>query len=301
MRHERGIDTAGDLASGKGHRDENFPVASWLIARATAPSILAFYRFARTADDVADHATPGAGAKSSRCSTGWSDACSGADDAEPDARGAARSAGRARARRRAMPLDLLTAFRLDVTKLRYRDWDDLMDYCRYSAMPVGRFVLDVHGEAASDLARHRRALRGPAGDQPSAGLRQGLSHPRPRLYPARRLRRRGPDARGAGRSQGACRAACRYPPLDARTVGLLRISSTFSRQIADLRLALEVAVIQRLAITLTGFLARRDPLSERVHLGKTGFARVGALGVAQGLAQRLLRLAGAKPVLGNAP
>src|SRR5439155_7134184 len=42
--------------------------------------------------------------------------------------------------------DLLTAFRMDVTKLRYRDWDDLMNYCTYSAMPVGRFVLDVHGE-----------------------------------------------------------------------------------------------------------------------------------------------------------
>src|SRR5665647_580385 len=43
--------------------------------------------------------------------------------------------------------DLLKAFRLDATKLRYRDWDDLMGYCTYSAMPVGRFVLDVHGES----------------------------------------------------------------------------------------------------------------------------------------------------------
>ena len=43
-------------------------------------------------------------------------------------------------------LDLLEAFRRDVTKSRYADWDDLMDYCRYSANPVGRFVLDVHGE-----------------------------------------------------------------------------------------------------------------------------------------------------------
>ena len=33
-----------------------------------------------------------------------------------------------------------------MTKLRYANWDELMDYCRYSAMPVGRFVLDVHGE-----------------------------------------------------------------------------------------------------------------------------------------------------------
>ena len=36
---------------------------------------------------------------------------------------------------------------MDVTKLRYRDWDDLIGYCTYSAMPVGRFVLDVHGES----------------------------------------------------------------------------------------------------------------------------------------------------------
>ena len=38
---------------------------------------------------------------------------------------------------------------MDVTKLRYRDWDDLINYCSYSAMPVGRFVLDVHGESRS--------------------------------------------------------------------------------------------------------------------------------------------------------
>ena len=46
-------------------------------------------------------------------------------------------------------LDLLEAFRRDVTKLRYADWAELMDYCRYSAAPVGRFVLDVHGEPST--------------------------------------------------------------------------------------------------------------------------------------------------------
>ena len=53
-------------------------------------------------------------------------------------------------------LDLLEAFRRDVTKLRYANWDELMDYCRYSAMPVGRFVLDVHGEVARHLAGRMR-------------------------------------------------------------------------------------------------------------------------------------------------
>ena len=45
-----------------------------------------------------------------------------------------------------MPPICSEAFRRDVTKLRYADWGELMDYCRYSAMPVGRYVLDVHGE-----------------------------------------------------------------------------------------------------------------------------------------------------------
>src|SRR5437762_7725043 len=36
---------------------------------------------------------------------------------------------------------------MDVTKLPYRDWDDLMNYCSFSAMPVGRYVLDLHGES----------------------------------------------------------------------------------------------------------------------------------------------------------
>ena len=48
---------AADLASGKGSGDENFPVASHLVSARHRPAILAFYRFARIADDVADHPT----------------------------------------------------------------------------------------------------------------------------------------------------------------------------------------------------------------------------------------------------
>jgi len=47
--------TAGELRSGKGHRDENFPVASWLIDARHRGIILAFYEFVRVADDIADH------------------------------------------------------------------------------------------------------------------------------------------------------------------------------------------------------------------------------------------------------
>jgi squalene synthase HpnC len=136
---------AAALQSGKGHRDENFPVASFLIHPRYRDTILAFYRFARAADDVADNATANADVKLILL-----------DEMRRTLRGeadTAAEAGRLRAiiAKRGLDaqhgLDLLDAFSLDVTKLRYRDWDDLMDYCRLSAMPVGRFVLDVHGES----------------------------------------------------------------------------------------------------------------------------------------------------------
>ena len=50
---------------------------------------------------------------------------------------------------------------MDVTKLRYENWDEVIHYCRYSAMPVGRFMLDVHGESTSTW---------PASDALCAGL-----------------------------------------------------------------------------------------------------------------------------------
>ena len=49
--------SASELRSGKTHRDENFPVASWIIHPRHRALILAFYNFVRTADDIADHAT----------------------------------------------------------------------------------------------------------------------------------------------------------------------------------------------------------------------------------------------------
>src|SRR6185312_17187302 len=139
-----GMSGIAELQSGKGHRDENFPVASFLISPRHRPPVMAFYRFVRAADDVADHPAAPADHKLELLE-GMRASLMGESGA--DAHGVALR--RELERRKLAPthaLDLLEAFRRDVTKLRYRDWPDLLDYCRYSAMPVGRFVLDVHGE-----------------------------------------------------------------------------------------------------------------------------------------------------------
>ena len=136
---------ANDFRSSKGYRDENFPVASWLIHARHRALILAFYEFVRSADDIADHPSLSAQQKVEMLDRMEADLL-GASDGSPEAAALRRAlAERGMSPRHAQ--DLLKAFRLDATKLRYRDWDDLIGYCAYSAMPVGRFVLDVHGES----------------------------------------------------------------------------------------------------------------------------------------------------------
>lgn len=281
-----------DTGSGKSHRDENFPVASTLIAPRHRAPIMAFYDFVRAADDISDHPTLSPQEKLDlldRLEEGLTSA-PGAGGAEPVAARlrdicAERDLDRQHAR------DLLTAFRRDITKLRYDDWSDLIDYCRYSAMPVGRFVLDVHGEnrartwtandalcAALQIINH---LQDCAGDYRSLD----------RVY----LTRDALAAHGATVEMlGAPRAA---PPLLAairdlneKTARLLEgEAAPFPDLIDDTRLSMEVGAIHALAERLVARLQTADPLSEKVHDGKLAFALTGARGAIGALLRRLRR------------
>jgi len=279
------------LRSGKGHRDENFPVASFLIQPRHRGAILAFYNFVRTADDIADHASLPPDEKLrllDRLEAGLTG--TGAGAAGEDA--AALRLRAALAERNLSPKhaqDLIAAFRLDVTKLRYRDWDDLISYCALSAMPVGRFVCDVHGES--------RAVW-PLNDALCAAL-QIINHLQDCKDDYRNLDRVyvPQDALAASGARveelGAARAApalldCLHR-LAARTERLLADSDEFALAIADRRLALEVAVINTLAHRLTHLLRTRDPLSERVHLALPAVAGLTVLGILRGTSRRLGR------------
>src|SRR3569623_1270935 len=142
--------SANQLRSGKTHRDENFPVASWIIHPRHRALLLAFYNFVRTADDVADHATLSAEDKLAKLDLREAELL-GRGDSQPEAV-RLREAFAERAMPPRHALDLLVAFRMDVTKLRYENWDEVIHYCRYSAMPEGRFMIGVHGESTSTWA-----------------------------------------------------------------------------------------------------------------------------------------------------
>ena len=278
---------AGELRSGKGHRDENFPVASKLVHPRHRGIILAFYEFVRTADDIADHTTltePEKLALLERLEQSL------LGNSEEDREGVALR--KALAKRELPPRhaqDLLTAFRLDVTKRRYADWDDLIAYCTYSAMPVGRFVLDVHGEG-------RETWR--ASDPLCAAL-QIINHLQDcgkdyrdldRVYvPLDALAEAGTsvEALGEPRASPALRACLRK--LAVRTEGLLAQGRPLSAVVHDTRLGLEISVIQTFAEHLVRVLQARDPLSEPVHLTKPATARLGVLALAKGLIGRFSR------------
>jgi squalene synthase HpnC len=274
--------SAAAFASGKGHRDENFPVASRLVRPELRAPILAFYRFARAADDVADHARAGTEEKLQQLAR--LEAGLRGDAASPE--GASLHAIlQARGLSDRHALDLLEAFRRDVTQRRYADWAELMDYCRYSAAPVGRFVLDVHGEPS---------VLWPANDALCTAL-QVINHLQDcakdyrsldRVYlPLDVLAAHGTTAEALGAPQASPALRMAIEELSRRTNTLLDQSRPFAGKIADRRLALEVGVIQALAESLAKRLIRRDPLSERVHhhpVEVIGLALRGGLGVVAG-------------------
>jgi hydroxysqualene synthase len=284
---------AGELRSGKGHRDENFPVASHLINPRFRAPILAFYEFVRVADDIADHASLAPDRKLELLDR-LEGSLLGSHDADPEGvRLRATLAERALTPRHAQ--DLLNAFRLDVTKLRYANWDELMHYCSLSAMPVGRYVLDVHGES-------RATWR--ASDAICAAL-QIINHIQDCRKDYRDLDRVYVPLdymAAAGTSVAALDAPRASPEMLAclhklveRTAGLLRDGYPLPDQIRDFRLSLEISVIHRLASSLVRTLMARDPLHDKVHLKSLGFAGVGMLGVLQGLWRRLGRRGAVSP------
>ncbi len=253
--------------SGKDRGDENFPVGSLLISRALRPHVHAFYAFARNADDIADSESLSPDDKIARLDVMEAVLLGQRDTGAPSAlRLRASLAATGVTARHAT--DLLIAFRRDATKRRYATWDELHDYCRYSAMPVGRHVLDLHGEGRATQA---------ASDALCTSL-QVLNHLQDcakdlaaldRCYlPLDLLTQHGATVEDlrAARETAGLRAV--FTALLDRVDALNTEAAALPRHTRDRRLRLETAVIVGLAHRLTRRLRRGDPLATRVKLTK---------------------------------
>jgi phytoene synthase len=134
---------------------ENFPVASLLLPKRLRSPVEIIYRFARSADDIADEGADPDDVRLRKLSVyprALARIAAGETPAEPLFADVARIV-----REHALPLalfgDLISAFAQDVTKKRYADFRELLDYCRRSANPVGRLLLHLFKRTSeTDLA-----------------------------------------------------------------------------------------------------------------------------------------------------
>lgn len=131
---------------------ENFPVASLIVPRRLRPAVLAVYRFARAADDIADEGDAAAATRLANLARFERslDAIANGERSHDEPFTALAKA----VREHALPIeplrDLLSAFRQDVTTTRYPNIEALLDYCRRSANPVGRLVLHLYRAARAE-------------------------------------------------------------------------------------------------------------------------------------------------------
>ncbi len=261
-----------ETSSGKGARDENFPVGSWLLAPRLRPHIALFYAYARAIDDIADNPDLAPADKVARLEE-FEAAITGKVKGTPGFEKADRLR-RSLLETGVSPVhcvDLVSAFKQDATKLRYRDWDDLMDYCNRSAAPVGRYLLDLHGESKDGYA---------ASDALCNAL-QVINHLQDCKVDYLRLDRvyLPLDWMAAARVDVAELGAAKARPglrkvLDHALDGvddLLAVARELPGKLKSRRLAMESSAIVCIAERLTRLLRQRDPVAERVQLSSPAF------------------------------
>lgn len=272
-----------ETPSGKGAEDENFPVGSVLLPKRLRPHVATYYAFARAIDDIADNGALPAEEKIKRL-TAFDSALNGEPGYGPEY-------AKAHALRESLKetgvtakhgSDLVAAFILDAEKNRYANWNELLGYCELSANPVGRYLLDLHGEDKSvyrysdalctilqivnhlqDCGDDKRALDRVyiIGDwlAEEGGSIEDID--KPALTPALR--------RVIDRMLDGCEALM----VDAKQL---------PAALKSRRLAMESAVIVNLAARLIALLRKGDPLATRVALSKLDFISAGVRGAIAG-------------------
>lgn len=245
---------------------ENFPVASALLPKPARRAVLRFYSFARNADDIADSEAIPAQEKTAFLTRLQTGLMAGDAQGAPDWAQGYFADIRAGLSDKRHGIDLLHAFLQDAAKARYADWAELLDYCRYSAAPVGRVVLESSGEREADLAAADALcavlqLINHLQDCKADYLRLG------RVYiPQDWLAEAGADETMLGESSTCEPLRHVFDRYLEGCRDLLAVAQPLPKTVRSLRLRLELALILELAQALVARLSVQDPLQKPVKL-----------------------------------
>lgn len=279
-----------DVLTGKGHKDENFPVASVLLPKNLRPYVLKYYKFARTADDIADTYKLKAKDKVDMLEK-MRAIVDG--EIESDREFLAAVEVRESLSEKKIPkyhaTDLLVAFKRDAEGVEYRSWNDLIDYCNYSAAPVGRFLLDLHGEnrttfKASDAVCAALQINNHIQDAREDYEKIGRSY-----VPLNYLKDEDityEDLRKRHSSEEMRRVFDRM--LDG-VDELLEEGKVLPSQIKSLGFRIEVSIVIELAKILATKLRKHDPLATHVSLKGNDWRFGVATGTLKGLFPKLTK------------
>lgn len=269
---------------------ENFPVGSVLIPKELRPHVMAFYDFARTADDIADSFEIHTGEKIARLNE-LEDVLLGQKEPSQETMCAARLRKSLLERNITFEhaLDLLKAFRQDSGHHTYETWEDVMAYCRNSAGSVGRFMLDLHGES-------------PTAYWPSDALCAALQmnnhlqdckedyQKHLRIYiPKNWFREEHIRSESLDEIKTFPALQRVFNKVTDAIDGLLIESSSLPMVIANRGLRMEVRIIYHLARRLLKRLRKKDILKRKVELKKSDWIIAVIFGVAGGLRRKKIK------------
>lgn len=275
----------------KTYKDENFPVASILIPKKIRPHIMAYYNFARYADDVADNPILSPKEKISILDE-LEDVLLGKKNPTEKTK-CAEKLKKSLDMTKINPTratDLLIAFRMDAKEKSYNSWIDLMEYCKYSAAPVGRYILDLHHESTatywpSDMLCS--ALQIINHLQDSKNDWQNLKRAYiPELY----FKNQSITYDELTKNHITEKLKPIINLMLEQTEGLLIEASTLPLVTFNRRLRMEIVVIHTLAQKLLSRLKKQDILASHVDLHKTDWIMAFISGITRGLCRKQLMI-----------
>ena len=258
-----------EITSTKNYKQENFPVGSWLLSKELRPQILIFYKFARAADDIAD--SPHLTSKEKLKRLNLFKKAIETNKIKNSKTENLKKICKQNKIKTNHALNLLKAFKQDAVKKRYKNWSELINYCKYSAAPVGRFVIDLHKEK-KEIYKY---------SDPLCIALQILNHIQDckkdyneidRVYlPTTFLKKHNVKLIQLKKNYTEKNLRLAINEILSSTEKLIKKADKFKKIMKNNKLAKETSFILEIAKKLLKLLKKKDPLKNKVALNKLDY------------------------------